>query len=55
MATDAATLAPPVALQVLGACPSCAAEVVADANAVRYDDHWYHVRCALEQQAAHES
>ena len=54
MAAEPATLAPPIALQLLGDCHSCADTVVADASAVRYDDHWYHLRCALEQQS-HQS
>jgi hypothetical protein len=53
MAIEPATLTVP--LQVLGSCPSCADSVVADANAVRYDGDWYHVRCALEQQDAREA
>ena len=53
MAVEPATLTVP--LQVLGSCPGCTGSVVADASAVRYDDHWYHLRCALEQQSERES
>jgi hypothetical protein len=35
----------------LGGCPRCRELVLANAEAVRYADHWYHLRCALEQQA----
>jgi hypothetical protein len=53
MAVEPATLTVP--LQVLGSCPGCTDAVVADANAVRYADDWYHLRCALERQAEQDS
>jgi hypothetical protein len=53
MAVEPATITVP--FQVLGSCPSCMDSVVADASAVRYDDHWYHLRCALEQQSEREN
>jgi hypothetical protein len=37
--------------RTLGACPSCRDEVRPDAYSVRYRDHWYHLRCALESES----
>jgi hypothetical protein len=33
----------------LASCPVCKSDVLADAYAVRCQDDWYHIRCAIER------
>ena len=39
-------------IERLGECPRCRRPVPLGAEAVRYSRQWFHLRCALEQQAS---